>query len=52
MVKVLELMSVGGGICDRLFSYILEFLTKFELDDWVKAVSADNTHTDFGGKKE
>lgn len=50
-VKVLELVNLGGETSELLFSYVLEVLQKSDLLKKVIAISADNTNTNFGGKK-
>jgi hypothetical protein len=47
-VKVLELVNLGGETSELLFYYVLQ---KLYLLEKVIAVSADNTNTNFGGKK-
>jgi hypothetical protein len=51
MVKVLELVNLGGETSDLLLSYLLEVLQKLYLLEKVTAISADNTSTNFGCKK-
>jgi hypothetical protein len=50
-VKVLELVNLGGETSELLFSYVLVVLQKLDLLENVIAVSADNTNTNFGGRK-
>jgi hypothetical protein len=50
-VNVLELVNLGGETSELLFSYMLEVLQKLDLLKKVIAISADNTNTNFGGKK-
>jgi hypothetical protein len=45
MVKAVELVSLGGKSSDLLSSCVLELFKKFEPDDKVIAISADNTNT-------
>jgi hypothetical protein len=51
MVKVLELVNLGGETSDMLLSYVLEVLQKLDLLEKVIAISADNTNMNFGDKK-
>jgi hypothetical protein len=51
MVKVLELANLGGETSDLLLSYMSEVLQKLYLLEKFTATSADNTNTNFGGKK-
>jgi hypothetical protein len=51
MVKVLELVYLGGETSDLLFSYVLEVLHKLDLLAKVIAISADNINANFGCKK-
>jgi hypothetical protein len=51
MVKVLELVNLGGETSDLLLKYVLVVLQKVDLLEKVIAMSADNTTTNFGGKK-
>jgi hypothetical protein len=48
IVKVLELVNLGGETSELLLSYVLEVLQKLDLFENVIAMSAD---TNFGGKK-
>jgi hypothetical protein len=49
--RVLELVNFGGETSDLLLSYVLEVLQKLDLLEKVIAISANNTNTNFGGKK-
>jgi hypothetical protein len=51
MVKVLELLNLGGETSDPLLSYVLEVLQKLDPVEKLIAVSAYNTNMNFGGKK-
>jgi hypothetical protein len=51
IVKVLELVNLGGETSDLLLSYVLEVLQKLHLPEKVIAISADNTNMNFSGKK-
>jgi uncharacterized UPF0160 family protein len=45
-----SVVNLGGETSELLFSYVLEVLQKLDLEN-VIAVSADNTNTNFGGRK-
>jgi hypothetical protein len=51
MVKVMELINLGGETLDLLLSYVLEVLQKLDLLENIFAIPADNTNTNFSGKK-
>lgn len=51
VVRVLEIVNFGTENAEQLTSYVLEVLEKFDLKKKVVAISADNTNTNYGGKK-
>jgi hypothetical protein len=51
MVEVLKFVNLGGKTSDLLLSNVLEVLEKLDLLEKVIAISADDTDTNFGGKK-
>jgi hypothetical protein len=52
MVKVLELVSLGGETSDLLLSYLLEMLQKLDPIEKCIAILADNINTNFGRKSK
>lgn len=51
VVRLLEMVNFGVESSEHLTSYVLEVLEKFDLKKKVVAISADNTNTNYGGKK-
>jgi hypothetical protein len=51
MVKVLELVNLGGEISDLLLSCLLEVLQKLDLLEKVIIIAADNSNVNLSGRK-
>jgi hypothetical protein len=51
MVEVLELVNLGSETSDLLLSYVLKMLQKSDLLEKVLTILANNTNTNFGGKR-